>query len=228
MTNKPYPAIPTDKASLEEVVSNNMGLVYSIARMFIGRGCEFDDLVQIGAMGLVKAAQRFDQGFGVCFSTYAVPMISGEIRRFLRDDGIIKISRTVKENAVKGRLAIEKIKKQTGKEPTFKEISEECGLSSEDLMYAFEATSGVESMDQLIGDSSLSKQYGITYEEETINKISIQMALNSLDARERQVIVMRYMMDKTQSYIASLLNISQVQVSRIEKKSIEKMRHYLQ
>lgn len=227
MNNSQTPSVLTDdKMAFDSTVENNMGLVYSVARMFSGRDCELEDLIQIGAIGLIKAVKRFDKNFGVCFSTYAVPMISGEIRRFLRDDGIIKISRSVKENAAKGKRAAESIKKRTGKEPTVSEISEECGVPCEDLLYAFEACSGCVSMDAEPEDG-LKKQYGISYEEETVDRLMISQALGSLPQRERQVIVLRYMKSKTQAEIAKLMGVSQVQVSRIEKKAIELMRRNL-
>ena len=151
-------------------------------------------------------------------------MISGEIRRFLRDDGIIKISRTVKENAAKGKKARDEIKKETGEEPTINEISIRCGVSSEELVYAFEACSGCESVDAEYENGSPRINKGISYEEETVDRIFISQVLERLSPKERQVITMRYMLDQTQSSIAKKLGISQVQVSRIEKKAILSMR----
>lgn len=224
MKNSQIPPVSAkDKAAFDSAVEENMGLVYTVARMFMGRDCEFEDLVQIGSIGLIKAVRRFDESYGVCFSTYAVPMISGEIRRFLRDDGIIKISRSVKENAAKGKRAAECIRKRTGTEPTVSEISKECGIPGEELIYAFEACSGCISMDAE-PEEGVKKQYGISYEDETIDKLTISEALAGLSPRERQVIIMRYMNGKTQSAIARLIGVSQVQVSRIEKKAIEMMK----
>ena len=198
-----------------------MGLVYKAAKGYIGRGCEFEDLIQLGSIGLIKAIKRFDKSYGVCFSTYAFPMIIGEIRRFLRDDGIIKVSRSVKENAAKGKAAREKIKKETGEDPTISEISKSCGIPPEDLVYAFEACSEVSSIDD---EASPVPKSSTSLEEEAINKICISQMISKLPPRERQIIVMRYMTDKTQSYIAGKLGISQVQVSRLEKKALLFMR----
>lgn len=222
--NQTPPCVTDDKAAFDNAVESNMGLVYTVAKMFSGRDCEFEDLVQIGSIGLIKAVRRFDESFGVCFSTYAVPMISGEIRRFLRDDGIIRISRTVKENAAKGKKARDEIKKETGEEPTINEISIRCGVSSEELVYAFEACSGCESVDAEYENGSPRINKGISYEEETVDRIFISQVLERLSPKERQVITMRYMLDQTQSSIAKKLGISQVQVSRIEKKAILSMR----
>ena len=218
------PPITDDKVAFDSAVESNMGLVYRVAKLFVGRDAEFEDLVQIGAIGLIKAVKRFDRSFGVCFSTYAVPMISGEIRRFLRDDSMIKISRTVKENAAKARKAMEEIRKETGLEPNVQQISDRCGISCEDIVYAFEACSGCDSIDATYenGDSVLKPS--VSYEEETVDKIFLSQAMGRLTPRERQVISMRYMMDKTQAAIAEILGISQVQVSRIEKKAIMTMR----
>lgn len=200
---------------------DNIGLVYKAARGYMGRGCDLEDLIQLGSIGLIKAIKRFDNSYGVCFSTYAFPLIVGEIRRFLRDDGIIKVSRSVKENAAKGLAAREKIKKETGEEPTVSEISKACGVSYEDLVYAFEACSEVGSIDD---EGAPLPKANTSLEDEAINKICVSQMISKLPPRERQIIVMRYMTDKTQSYIAAKLGISQVQVSRLEKKALLFMR----
>ncbi len=224
MNDSQKPSMETkDKTAFDSAVENNMGLVYKVAKMFSSRNCEFEDLVQIGAIGLIKSVKRFDESFGVCFSTYAVPMITGEIRRFLRDDGIIKISRNVKENAYKGRRTAEIIKKRTGEEPSVSEISKECGISTEELLYAFEACSGCVSMDEE-PDDGVKTQYGVSYEEETIDRLTVAEALSALTPKERKVVILRYMQGKTQSEIAKLIGVSQVQVSRIEKKAIDNMK----
>ena len=228
MSNSQTPSVSLkDKAAFDSAVENNMGLVYKVAKMFMSRNCDFEDLVQIGAIGLIKSVKRFDESLGVCFSTYAVPMISGEIRRFLRDDGIIKISRSVKENAAKGRRAAELIKKRTGVEPSVSEISEECGISAEDLLYAFEACSSCVSMDDE-PEEGARKQYGVSYEEETIDRLTLSEAMLNLSPKERLVVVLRYMQGKTQSETARVIGVSQVQISRIEKKAIECMRHFIE
>ncbi len=206
---------------LDLTFEGNIGLVYKAAKGYTGRGCEFEDLVQLGSIGLIKAIKRFDKSFGVCFSTYAFPLIIGEIRRFLRDDGIIKVSRSVKENAAKGKAALEKIKKETGREPTISEISKSCGIPSEDLVYAFEACSEVSSIDD---EAAPLPKANTSLEDEAINRICVSQMISKLPPRERQIIVMRYMTGKTQSYIAGKLGISQVQVSRLEKKALLFMR----
>ncbi len=219
MTNNLSHTNTEDKLDL--TFEGNMGLVYKAAKGYTGRGCEFEDLVQLGSIGLIKAIKRFDKSYGVCFSTYAFPLIVGEIRRFLRDDGIIKVSRSVKENAAKGLAAREKIKKETGEEPTISDISKCCGVACEDLVYAFEACSEVGSIDD---EAVPLPKSGTSLEEEAINKICVSQMISKLPPRERQIIVMRYITDKTQSYIAAKLGISQVQVSRLEKKALLFMR----
>ena len=219
-----------DKAAKDVLVEENMGLVHSIVKRYIGRGYEREDLVQIGAMGLIKAINKFDLSFNVCFSTYAVPMIAGEIKRFIRDDGAIKISRSLKENAMKGWRANEKLQKVLGREPTITEISNECGIACEDLLEAFEATTPPASMYENIysnGDKEinlLDTIKGDEIEEDIINKVMINNILSKMQPRERQVIVLRYFKNKTQSEIAQIIGVSQVQVSRIEKKVLEQMR----
>lgn len=219
-----------DKAAKDVLVEENMGLVYSIVKRYAGRGYEREDLIQIGAMGLIKAIDKFDSSFNVCFSTYAVPMIAGEIKRFIRDDGAIKISRSLKENAMKGWRANEKLQKILGREPTITEISNECGIACEDLLEAFEAATPPASMYENVysnGDKEinlLDTIKGDEIEESIINKVMINNILNTMKPRERQVIVLRYFKNKTQAEIAQIIGVSQVQVSRIEKKVIEQMR----
>ena len=209
-------------AAFEKMTEKNLPLVRSVAKAFSGRGCEADDLMQIGSIGLIKAIKRFDSSFGVKFSTYAVPMISGEIRRFLRDDGIIKVSRSVKEAAYKGRAAEEKLRRELSREPTIKEVSEKSGISAENIAYAFEACSDCVPIDDLCDFGMQSAVE--SHEEQSINKIWISEGLDALESRERQVIILRDTKSLTQSKIASMLGISQVQVSRIEKRAIEKIR----
>ena len=219
-----------DKAAKELLVEENMGLVYSIVKRYVGRGYEREDLVQIGAIGLLKAIDKFDNSFGVQFSTYAVPMIAGEIKRFLRDDGVIKISRSLKENAMKGWRANEKLQKTLNREPTISEISQECGIAIRDLIEAFEAAAQPSSIYESVY-SNVEKEINIIdtvkgeeIEEKIINKVMINNILNSLKPRERQIIVLRYFKNKTQSEIAKLIGVSQVQISRIEKKVLSEMR----
>jgi RNA polymerase sporulation-specific sigma factor len=219
-----------DKHAENMMVEQNMGLVYSIVKRFSGRGYETEDLTQIGAIGLIKAVKKFNSEYGVQFSTYAVPMIAGEIKRFLRDDGAIKISRTLKENAMKGWRAEEALRRRINREPTINEISEECGISPETLLESFEAATPPESIYESIhsgGDKeirvvdTISGEYT---EEKIINKILLDSAMENLKAREKQILILRYFKGKTQSEIAKLIGVSQVQISRIEKKAIEKIR----
>lgn len=219
-----------DKAAKDVLVEENMGLVHSIVKRYIGRGYEREDLVQIGAIGLLKAIDKFDKSFGVQFSTYAVPMIAGEIKRFMRDDGVIKISRSLKENAMKGWRANEKLQKTLNREPTISEISQECGISVRDLIEAFEAAAPPSSMYESVysnGEKEINiidTVKGEEIEEKIINKVMINNILNSLKPRERQIIVLRYFKNKTQSEIAKIIGVSQVQISRIEKKVLSEMR----
>ncbi len=216
-----------DKTAEEELVEQNMGLVINAAKRFLNRGCDFEELTQIGAIGLIKAVKRFDDAYGVCFSTYAVPVIIGEIRRFLRDDNIIKISRTVKERAIKGRKAEEQLRRELKREPTINEVSETAGVSPEDLVEAFEAAAVPESIYYENDDSGQSERLRAPdSENDIINKVLISELLSHLDARERQIIVLRYFKEKTQAQIAEIIGVSQVQISRIEKNVLKKLRGY--
>jgi RNA polymerase sporulation-specific sigma factor len=223
-----------DQAAKEKIVSDNTGLVYSVARRFLGRGYEMEDLYQIGCIGLLKAIERFDFHFEVKFSTYAVPMIMGELKRFLRDDGMIKVSRGLKETAVRVYSARERLEKRLGREPTMEEISAETGISKEDMAYAMESTAGVESLYQTVyqNDSSpvmlVDKLVTEEYEEKMTNHLSLMEALESLEMREIELIRLRYYQDKTQSEVAKRFGTSQVQISRMEKKIMEKMRKYFE
>lgn len=217
-----------DEKAKEYVVNNNMGLVWSIVRKFLNRGTEADDLFQIGCIGLIKAIDKFNPAFDVQFSTYAVPMIMGEIKRHLRDDGIIKVSRSLKELSIKAKGVMDKLSKENGREPTVKEVAAYLEVSVEELVMALDATVTPESINAKLGEDSKDIESTLGCEEDmeqnVINKIAIKDALSSLTARERRIIVLRYFKDKTQSQIAGLLGISQVQVSRIEKKVLAQMR----
>lgn len=220
--------------ALESIVEENIGLVHSIVRRFLGRGYEAEDLFQIGAMGLVKAVQKFDTAFDVKFSTYAVPMIMGEIKRFIRDDGIIKVSRSVKELAVKALALREAILKETNTEPTVRELSKRLGASPEDVALALDACIKPESINAKIGeDGNEGKTLADRLvsqddcEGQVVNKLLVQELLEEFDERSRKIIILRYFKQKTQSQIAQIMGISQVQVSRIEKKVLEAMRNKL-
>lgn len=217
-----------DKTARDMLCNENMGLVKKIASGFSKSGVSYEDLVQTGAIGLIKAIDNFDISQKVTLSTYAVPMILGEIKRFLRDDGLIKVSRGVKQIASKGIKAREELLKTLLREPTIKEISAKCGISPEDLAYAFDAVRDPDSINRELYENSeetYADRLSVGDEEERItDKILIEEILNKISAEERQVIVLRYFKDKSQQEIGKLLGISQVQVSRIEKRVFERIR----
>lgn len=206
----------------------NMGLVRSAASRFSRNGQDTEDLIQTGTIGLLKAIDNFDMSYDVKFSTYAVPMILGEIRRFLRDDGPIKVSRSLKQTAYKGYKARETLVCELEREPTVNEISEKCGVSVEELVEAFDAVSMPDSINRSAytdSDSELSEMLANEDDEEKIlNKIAVREILDKLKPRERQILVLRYFKGKTQQEIAPAVGVSQVQVSRIEKQVFEKIR----
>ena len=220
-----------DKEARETLVEENMGLVYTIVRRFAGRGHEMEDLIQIGSIGLIKAIDKFNSAFDVKFSTYAVPMIAGEIKRFLRDDGMIKVSRSLKETAGKAYMVKEALEKKYGREPSLEEISEEIGASREDIVLAMESAAEVESLHKTIyqGDGNaiylmdkLEEQGNPN--EELLNHMVLNDVIQTLHEEERMLIRLRYFEDKTQMEVARALGMSQVQVSRYEKKILKKMR----
>ncbi len=220
-----------DKKAREQLVEENMGLVFAVVRRFRERGCEKEDLIQLGCIGLLKAIDHFDTSFDVCFSTYAVPMITGEIRRFLRDDGMIKVSRLHKEAAAKASRAREAIEKEKGAEPTVEEIADRAGLCPEELVLAMEAVSEVESLSQTIysGDGTpvlLADRLPDKKDrnEELLNRMLLNQLLSLLDEREQEIIRLRYFQDQTQIQVAKRLGMTQVQVSRAEKKILRKLR----
>lgn len=222
-----------DKEAQAALVENNVGLVWSIVRRFQNRGHEIDDLFQIGCIGLIKSINKFDSSFDVRFSTYAVPMIIGEIKRFLRDDGIIKVSRSLKETSNKARITREVMSKELGREPTINEIAERLNISTEELVMAVEAGYSPESLFNTVGDSDSSQLLLIDRindecndnETDIIDKIALRQVLDTLKPREKQIIILRYFKEKTQVQIAKQLGISQVQVSRIEKKILEEIKN---
>lgn len=220
-----------DKEARDTLFKENTGLIYSVAKRFLGRGVEMEDLFQIGSIGLLKAVDHFDLSYEVRFSTYAVPMIVGEIKRFLRDDGILKVSRSLKENCSRIYQAKEKLEKKLGREPALEEIAEEVELSLDEVVLSLESTAEVESLHKTIyqgegNDISLmdrlpEKENG---QEQALDRIFLDEILQSLDARERQMIGMRYFQNRTQTEIAAELGISQVQVSRMEKRILKKLK----
>ena len=216
------------------LVEHNVGLVWSAVKRFRNRGHEAEDLFQVGCIGLVKAIQKFDLSFDVKFSTYAVPMIVGEIKRFIRDDGIIKVSRSLKELSVKALTVKEAILRERGEEPTVQEIAARLDVAPEELAAALEAGAKPDSLYHRANDGNQEGKALIDrleaptdYEEAVVNKVILKEAIGSFADRERKIIILRYFKQKTQAQIAQMLGISQVQVSRLEKKILLKMREQI-
>ena len=218
-----------DEEATERLIKENSGLIWSVVKKFAGRGYEADDLYQIGAIGLLKCIRKFDMQYEVRFSTYAVPMIIGEIKRFLRDDGMIKVSRPMKELAGKARYMQEALTNRLGRQPTISELAAEIGASVEDLIVAMESSLEVESLYTTIhqGDSGpiyLIDKLNSNKSDEMVDLIALKQIIGRLKQKERQVIWMRYFQDKTQTEVAREIGVSQVQVSRIEKKVLQTIR----
>lgn len=220
-----------EKEAKEQLFQKNTGLVHHVVKRFVNRGnVEAEDLFQIGAMGLIKAIEKFDVDFGVCFSTYAVPLIMGEIRRYLRDDGMIKVSRSIKENARRLKTIREEFWKDMGREPTVSELSDMSGIAVEDIVTAIEAGREVESIYKTIYESDgnevlLLDMLGREGEsEEIVNRLMLEKMLSGLDEREKNLIRLRYFENKTQMQVAGDMGMSQVQVSRMEKKVLLRLR----
>lgn len=223
-----------DKEAREVLIEKNLGLVHHIVRRFLGRGYDAEDLFQIGSIGLMKAIDKFDLAYDVKFSTYAVPMISGEIKRFLRDDGMVKVSRTLKENGWKIRQASERIAHEKGREATLEEIALATGISKEDIVMAMEANVEVESIYKSVYQSDGNEIYLVDKlpekkddNEKLLNHMLLEQLIGELGEEERLLIRLRYFQDKTQVEVAKNLGISQVQVSRMEKKILVRMREKL-
>jgi len=223
-----------DKIALDNLVEMNLPLVSSLSKKFLNRGYEYDDIFQIGCIGLVKAINNFDESFNVKFSTYAVPMIVGEIKRFLRDDGIIKVSRSIKNTARKLHYDRDALTKKLGREPTIEELSKFSEIDKEDIITALESSNNMQYLyDTIHHDDGapvlLIDKLSEDYEEDTevIDRIALKEALTKLDLKSRQIIMLRYFKDKTQIQVAKMMGISQVQVSRIEKKVLKIMREKL-
>ncbi|MEH2929992.1 SigB/SigF/SigG family RNA polymerase sigma factor [Clostridiaceae bacterium] len=223
-----------DQAAREQLVLDNVGLVWSIVRRFAGRGHELEDLYQIGCIGLIKAIDKFNLDFDVKFSTYAVPMITGEIKRFLRDDGMIKVSRSLKELGMRVSSTREQMIWELGREPGLEELALRVGVSCEEVAASMEAATEVESIYKTVGsgeDQNLRLLDKLPDEreqqEELLNRMVLKQLLEQLSGKDREIIMRRYFENQTQSQIAADLNISQVQVSRLEKKILRKMREYL-
>lgn len=219
-----------DRDASERLVTENTGLIWSIARRYFGRGVEPDDLFQLGCVGFLKAVEGFDTAYGTQFSTYAVPKIAGEIRRFLRDDGAVKVSRSVKERAAAIKKARERLTGDFGRDPTVSELSEALGLSPEEIAAAETATSATESIQRQTGEEGFSLEDVLCtdgMEEKLLERMALQEALARLNDKERLVIQLRYYHSLTQQRVAGLIGVSQVQVSRIEKRALAALREKL-
>lgn len=220
-----------DKEARDILVEKNMGLVHSIARRFQNRGVEMEDLVQIGSIGLLKAIDKFDLTYEVRFSTYAVPMITGEIKRFLRDDGMVKVSRSLKEETARIYAVREVFMGEQGREPTLEELAEELQLTREEVILAMESAAQIESLQKTIyqsDGSDIALEDKLPFEknqqEEVLDRMLLEQMLGSLNTEERELIYLRFFKERTQSNIAKKMGMSQVQVSRMEKKILRRMR----
>lgn len=219
-----------DKEASERLISENSGLIWSIARRFFGRGVDAEDLYQLGCLGFLKAIEGFDESYGTKFSTYAVPKISGEIRRFLRDDGTVKVSRGIKEQAVKIRNARNVLEQRIGREPTITELARETGFTPEEIAFAETAAGPAESLQGQSGDDGFALEmvlgdYGA--EEKLVEHVALRLAIDKLPNREKQVVALRYYHGMTQQNCAKVMRVSQVQISRLEKRAVELLREYL-
>ena len=210
-----------DKAARDQLVMDNVGLIWSIVRRFSGRGYEMEDLFQIGSIGLIKAIDKFDTGFEVKFSTYAVPMITGEIKRFLRDDGMIKVSRSIKELGFKVRAAREEMTYSLGREPTIEEIAARLETSREEVASLYRPTGNGDDNTMFLMDRLEEENND---HEELLNRMVLKELMEDLSDEQREIIVRRYFYNQTQTQIAGELGISQVQVSRLEKRILKEMR----
>jgi RNA polymerase sporulation-specific sigma factor len=219
-----------DREAAERMVVENSGLIWSIARRYFGRGVDSDDLYQLGCVGFLKAIEGYDESYGTQFSTYAVPKISGEIRRFLRDDGAVKVSRGVKEKAQTIRAARLELEQRLGREPAVSEVSALTGLPPEEIAVCETAAAPADSLQRETGEEGFTLEqvlgdYGL--EERLLERVSLREAVASLPEREREVISLRFFHDMTQDAAARVLGVSQVQVSRVERRAVEKLRELL-
>ena len=220
-----------DREASQRLVQENTGLIWSVARRYFGRGVEPDDLYQLGCVGFLKAIEGFDTGFGTQFSTYAVPKISGEIRRFLRDDGAVKVSRSIKEQAARIRQARLLLEQRIGREPKMSELSQETGLSPEEIAFAETATGPADSIHRESGEDGFTLElvlsdYGA--EEKMVEHVALRAAIEKLPEREKQVIALRFYHGMTQQASARVLHVSQVQISRLERRAVELLRAMLE
>ena len=218
-----------DAQASEQLMIDNTGLVWSVARRFFGRGVDPDDLYQLGCVGFLKAVEGFDPEYGTQFSTYAVPKIAGEIRRFLRDDGAIKVSRSLKERSATIKAARQRLMNELDREPTLSELSDATGFTPEEIATAETATSSAQSLQRQTGEEGFSLEQVLTegnMEEDMIERIALRQAIGKLSERDRMVINLRYFHGLTQEKISRIFGVSQVQVSRIEKKALLQLREF--
>lgn len=219
-----------DETAKEQLVQENTGLIWSVARRFAGRGVESDDLYQLGCLGFLKAVDGFDFSYGTQFSTYAVPKIAGEIRRYIRDDGVLKVSRGLKERSAMIKTMRNQLLHALGREPTVQEIATHTGFTAEEIAVAENATASIESIQQQTGDNGFSLESVLSdsqSEDLLVEKISLYQAIAELPQRDAMVIHLRYFHGLTQDRVAKVLGVSQVQVSRIEKKAISQLRELM-
>ena len=219
-----------DREVAGRLIEENAGLIWSIARRYFGRGVDPEDLYQLGCVGFLKAIEGFDESFGTRFSTYAVPKISGEIRRFLRDDGIVKVSRGVKEQGMQLRAARQALEQRLGREPSIGELSRETGMSPEDIAFVETATGPAESLQREQGEDGFSLEQVLGEpgaEEKMVEKVALCSAIEALPERERQVVALRYYHGMTQQSCARVLHVSQVQISRLERRAVERLRELM-
>ncbi len=219
-----------DREAGGRLIEENSGLIWSVARRYFGRGVDPDDLYQLGCVGFLKAVEGFDESFGTQFSTYAVPKISGEIRRFLRDDGAVKVSRGLKEQANRLRTARIELEQRLGREPTLGELSSATGLSPEDVAFAETAAGPTESLQRETNEDGFTLELVLgdyQAEEKMLERVALRSAIDRLPERERQVISLRYYHGLTQQSCARVMHVSQVQISRMERRAVERMREWL-
>ena len=220
-----------DDEACQQVLTENSGLIWSIVKRYYGCGVETDDLYQLGCIGFIKAVKGFDLNYGTQFSTYAVPKISGEIRRFLRDDGTVKVSRGIKEQAAKIRQARIRLEQRIGREPTMSELSRETGIAPEDIAFAETATGPADSIQRETGEDGFTLElvlgdYGA--EDKLVEYVALRAAIETLPERERQVIALRFYHGMTQQNCAKVMHVSQVQISRLERRAVELLREKLE
>lgn len=220
-----------DRDAAGKLIEENSGLIWSIAKRFFGRGVDPDDLYQLGCVGFLKAIDGFDESFGTRFSTYAVPKISGEIRRFLRDDGTVKVSRGIKEQAAQIKSARLALEQRIGREPNISELAAETGFSPEEIAFAEVATGPAESLQKENGEDGFTLEHVLgdyTAEEKMVEHVALRAAIEKLPEKEQQVVALRYYHGMTQQNCARVMHVSQVQISRLERRAVDTLREMLE